>query len=64
MICARQFMKIIENKDENMNLNEAKELLENNGYIIERYDLDYDSVNSSFDEEKRLEKFGEYLYEI
>lgn len=26
--------------------------------------LDYDSVNSSFDEEKRLEKFSEYLYEV
>ena len=47
-----------------MNLSEAKELLENNGYIFERYDLDYDSVNSSFDEEERLEKFGEYLYEV
>lgn len=47
-----------------MNLNEAKEILKNAGYIVERYDLDYDSVNSSFDEEKRLEKFGEYLYEV
>lgn len=35
-----------------------------NKKLVERYDLDYDSVNSSFDEEKRLEKFGEYLYEV
>lgn len=47
-----------------MQLDEAKEILRNNGYILERYDLDYDSVNYSFDEEKRLEKFGEYLYDV
>ena len=33
-----------------MKLAEAKKILKNNGYILERYDLDYDSVNSSFDE--------------
>lgn len=47
-----------------MDLNEAQKILNKAGYIVERYDLDYDSVNSSFDEEKRLEKFGEYLYEV
>jgi hypothetical protein len=47
-----------------MELAEAKKILKNNGYILERYDLDYDSVNSSFDEEKRLENFGEYLYNV
>ena len=47
-----------------MKLDDAKEILNNNGYILERYDLDYDSVNSSFDEESRLEKFGEYLYNV
>lgn len=47
-----------------MQLDEAKEILRNNGYILERYNLDYDSVNSYFDEEKRLEKFGEYLYNV
>lgn len=47
-----------------MNLNEAKELLKNAGYIVESYELDYDKVNSSFDEDERLEKFGEYLYEV
>lgn len=46
-----------------MQIEEAKEILKKNGYICERYDLDYDSVNSSFDEDNRLEKFGEYLYE-
>lgn len=40
-----------------MRLEEAKQILRNNGYILERYDLDYDSVNSSFDEDERLEKF-------
>lgn len=45
-------------------LDEAKRILKSNGYILERYELDYDSVNRSFDEEERLEKFGEYLYEV
>lgn len=49
---------------ESMHLDEAKEILNKAGFILERYELDYDSVNSSFDEEKRLEKFGEYLYEV
>jgi hypothetical protein len=47
-----------------MRLDEAKEILRNNGYILEYYRLDYNSVNSSFDEEKRLENFGEYLYNV
>ena len=47
-----------------MKLDEAKQILRNNGYILERYDLDYDSVNSSFDEEERLENFGKYLYKV
>lgn len=47
-----------------MDLNEAQKILNKAGYIVERYDLDYDSVNSSFNKEKRLEKFGEYLYEV
>ena len=47
-----------------MNLKEAITELEEHGYILERYDLDYDSVNSSFDEEVRLGKFGEYLYNV
>jgi len=47
-----------------MQLNEAKQILTKAGYLCERYDLDYDSVNSSFDEDMRLEKFGEYLYEV
>lgn len=47
-----------------MRLDEAKQILTNAGYLCERYDLDYDSVNSSFDEDMRLEKFGEYLYEV
>ena len=51
-------------KIDNMKLDEAKKILINAGYICERYDLDYDSVNSSFDEDMRLEKFGEYLYEV
>lgn len=38
--------------------------LENSGNIVESYELDYDKVNSSFDEDERLEKFGEYLYEV
>ena len=52
------------NKDRSMELKEAKQILKDNGYVLERYDLDYDSVNSSFDQERRLEKFGEYLYEV
>lgn len=47
-----------------MKLDEAKQILKKNGYMLERYVLDYDSVNSSFDEDKRLESFGEYLYEV
>lgn len=50
--------------ENNMDLNEAQKILNKAGYIVERYDLDYDSVNSSFNKEKRLEKFGEYLYEV
>lgn len=61
--CEERYMDDVYGVDRD-GIDEAKELLENNGYIVERYDLDYDSVNSSFDEEKRLEKFGEYLYEV
>ena len=38
-------------------IDEAKELLENNGYIVE---WSLDGAN----EEMRLEHFGEYLYEV
>ena len=40
-----------------MNLNEAKKLLKENGYIVE---WSLDGAN----EEMRLEHFGEYLYEV
>ena len=61
---ARYSVKLSDTIEEAMNIKEAITELEEHGYILERYDLDYDSVNSSFDEEVRLEKFGEYLYNV
>ena len=54
--CEERYMDDVYGKDRD-GIDEAKELLENNGYIVE---WSLDGAN----EEMRLEHFGEYLYEV